>query len=41
MLQDDVEKKPASLVAEFGMIPDAVDAALRGVQLRPIIYHST
>ena len=40
MLQDDVEKKPASLVAEFGMIPDAVDAALRGVQLRPIIYHS-
>lgn len=40
MLQDDIEKKPASLVAEFGLLPEAVDAALRGVQLRPIIYHS-
>lgn len=39
MLQDDIEKKPASLVAEFEMIPEAVSAALRGVQLRPIIYH--
>lgn len=41
MLQDDIEKKPASLVAEFELLPDAVDAALRGVQLRPIIYHRT
>jgi dipicolinate synthase subunit B len=39
MLQDDIEKKPASLVAEFEMLPEAVSAALRGVQLRPIIYH--
>ncbi|MCD8188508.1 MAG: dipicolinate synthase subunit B [Ruminococcus sp.] len=39
MLQDDCVKKPASLIAEFRMLPDAVDAALRGVQLRPIIYH--
>jgi dipicolinate synthase subunit B len=39
MLQDDYEKKPASLVAEFSMLPDAVDAALNGIQLRPIIYH--
>lgn len=36
MLQDDVEKKPASLVAEFSMLPAAVEAALRGVQLRPL-----
>ena len=39
MLQDDIEKKPASLVAEFEMIPEAISSALRGVQLRPIIYH--
>ena len=39
MLQDDVVKKPASLVAEFEMIPEAVEAAMNGVQLRPIIYH--
>lgn len=41
MLQDDCVKKPASLVAEFTMIPDAVSAALKGIQLRPIIYHKT
>ena len=41
MLQDDIEKKPASLVAEFEMLPQAVSAALCGVQLRPIIYHKT
>ena len=40
MLQDDCINKPASLVAEFSMIPQAVEAALNGVQLRPIIYHS-
>lgn len=39
MVQDDCINKPASLVAEFSMIPDAVEAALKGVQLRPIIYH--
>ena len=39
MLQDDVSKKPASLVAEFEMIPQAVEAAMNGIQLRPIIYH--
>lgn len=39
MLQDDCLNKPASLVAEFSMIPDAVEAALKGIQLRPIIYH--
>lgn len=41
MLQDDLLNKPASLVAEFSMIPAAVEAALRGVQLRPIIYHKS
>jgi len=40
MLQDDIEKKPASLVAEFELIPETIDAALRGIQLRPIIHHS-
>jgi len=39
MLQDDIEKKPASLVAEFEMLPQAVAAAMNGIQLRPIIYH--
>lgn len=38
MLQDDIEKKPASLVAQFEMIPEAAAAALNGIQLRPIIY---
>lgn len=41
MLQDDCINKPASLVAEFSMIPQAVASALEGIQLRPIIYHST
>jgi dipicolinate synthase subunit B len=39
MIQDDCEKKPASLVAEFSMLPDSIDAAMKGIQLRPIIYH--
>jgi dipicolinate synthase subunit B len=39
MVQDDWINKPASLVAEFSMIPQAIEAALKGVQLRPIIYH--
>ncbi|MDE6781352.1 MAG: dipicolinate synthase subunit B [Ruminococcus sp.] len=41
MLQDDCAKKPASLVAEFSMLPEAISAALDGVQLRPIIYHKS
>ena len=39
MLQDDIEKKPASLVAQFEMIPQALEAAMNGIQLRPIIFH--
>ena len=38
MRQDDCIKKPASLVAEFQMIPQAAEAAVKGIQLRPIIY---
>ena len=30
-------KKPASLVADFSLIPDATKAALNGIQLRPLI----
>ena len=37
MRQDDIHRKPASLVAEMEMIPDAVIAAMNGIQLRPII----
>lgn len=39
MLQDDCTNKPASLVAEFSMLPQAISAGLNGIQLRPIIYH--
>lgn len=38
MRQDDCIKKPSSLVAEFSMIPQTVESALKGIQLRPIIY---
>ena len=36
MLQDDPINKPHSLVAELEMIPEAIEAAMRGEQLRPI-----
>ena len=39
MVQDDWINKPASLVAEFSMLPQAIEAAMKGIQLRPIIYH--
>jgi dipicolinate synthase subunit B len=35
--QDDPEKKPASLVADFSRIPDAAQAALEGRQLQPLL----
>ena len=35
--QDDWEKKPRSLVAEFGLIPDTVKAALQGRQIQPVL----
>lgn len=36
MRQDDVAKKPHSLVAEFSLLPDALDAAMEERQLRPL-----
>lgn len=35
--QDDPEKKPASLVSEMTLIPDAIEAALDGRQLQPVL----
>ena len=35
--QDDPVKKPASLVADFTLVPDAVRAALEGRQLQPLL----
>ena len=37
MGQDDPEKKPASVVAHFESLPRAVEAALAGKQLQPIL----
>ena len=38
MSQDDSEKKPTSLVARFDMIPQALEAALAGRQLQPMLW---
>ena len=35
--QDDSEKKPSSVVADFSLLPKAVEAALDGRQLQPIL----
>ncbi len=35
--QDDPAGKPASLVSDFTLVPDAVEAALRGEQLQPVL----
>ncbi len=35
--QDDPQKKPNSLVADFGMIPEAIIAAAAGKQLQPLL----
>ncbi len=35
--QDDPEKKPRSLQADFSLLEEAVEAALRGEQLQPIL----
>ena len=37
MGQDDPEKKPASVVAHFDRLPQAVEAALAGKQLQPML----
>ncbi len=36
--QDDPEKKATSMIADFSKIPEAARAALKGIQLQPIIY---
>lgn len=38
--QDDPEKKPTSLVADFSRIPDVIEAAMRGEQLQPVLLGS-
>ena len=35
--QDDPQNKPASLTAELNTLPDAIDAALEGRQLQPML----
>ena len=37
MRQDDPQNKPASLVADFSRIPQAVAAAMEGRQLQPVL----
>ena len=39
--QDDYAGKPASLVADFSLVPEAIQAACRGEQLQPILLGST
>ena len=38
--QDDFEKKPTSLVANFSLVADAAQAALNGTQLQPLLLRS-
>lgn len=38
--QDDPEKKPASLVADFSQVADAARAALEGNQLQPLLLRA-
>lgn len=35
--QDDCAGKPASLVADFSLVPDTIEAAVRGAQLQPLL----
>ncbi len=36
--QDDKNKKPRSMVADFSLIPQTIEAALNGNQLQPIVF---
>ena len=36
--QDDPLQKPTSMVADFSRIPDALEAALKGIQLQPLLF---
>ena len=35
--QDDAQKKPTSIVADFRQIPAALEAALQGTQIQPLL----
>ena len=35
--QDDPAGKPTSMIADYSLLPDAIDAALDGRQLQPIL----
>jgi len=35
--QDDPVKKPTSMVADFGKIPEALELALEGRQIQPVL----
>ena len=35
--QDDPHNKPTSIVADFMRIPEALDAAVKGIQLQPVL----
>lgn len=35
--QDNAVEKPTSMVADFDLIPDALETALKGIQLQPVI----
>ena len=35
--QDDYAGKPTSLVADFTLVPDTVEAACRGEQIQPVL----
>ena len=35
--QDDPQNKPTSMVADFTLLPQALEAAMQGIQLQPII----
>ena len=37
--QDDAQNKPTSLVADFSLIPQTLEAALDGCQLQPLLLH--
>jgi dipicolinate synthase subunit B len=38
MKQDDIIKKPTSLIADFEQIVPTVEAALGGKQIQPMLY---
>jgi dipicolinate synthase subunit B len=36
MVQDDPVSKPHSLVADFSLVPESLEAAMEGRQMRPV-----